>query len=137
MIFRKEISIQTKGNNDVIDITNYAIEVLCESKIKEGTLIAFVVGSTASLTTIEYENGLISDFKKILDDLIPFNKSYKHHLAWHDDNAHSHLRASIIGSSVVVPFKDGKLDIGTWQQIVLIDFDTHPRHRKIIFQIMN
>lgn len=137
MIYRKEVSIQTKGNDDIINITNYAEEAIRESGKKDGVLVAFVVGSTASITTIEYEDGLVSDLKKILSELIPFNPSYKHHLTWNDDNGHSHLRASLIGPSISVPFKNGKLETGTWQQIVLIDFDTRTRSRKIIFLLIS
>jgi len=137
MIYRKEVSIKTNGNDDIVDITHYAIEALNDSKVKDGILLIFVVGSTASITTIEYESGLVHDLKKILNELIPCNPSYKHHLAWNDDNGHSHLRASLIGPSIAIPFKNGKLDTGTWQQIVLIDFDTRPRSRTIIFQIVS
>lgn len=137
MIYRKEISIQTKGNDDIINISNYAEEAIRESGVNDGVLVTFVVGSTASITTIEYEAGLVTDLKRILTELIPFNPSYRHHLAWNDDNGHSHLRASLIGPSISVPIKNGRLETGTWQQIVLIDFDTRARTRKIIFQVIS
>ncbi len=136
MIYRKEIIINTKGNDDIIDLTNYLYDFIEESRINDGLITIFVVGSTAGLTTIEYENGLLQDFKNIINELIPRNPAYKHHLAWHDDNGHSHLRASLIGSSISIPFSNKKLDLGTWQQVVLIDFDTHARKRKLIFQIL-
>lgn len=137
MIYRKEISIQTKGNDDIIDVTGYAVETVNESGIKEGVLHIFVIGSTASLTTIEFEGGLLEDFKNMINKLIPKNPSYKHHLAWHDDNGHSHLRASLIGPSLSIPVIDKKLATGTWQQIILIDFDTHARSRSLIFQVLS
>ena len=137
MIYRKEISVQSKGNDDIIDITGYAVETLNESGIQEGVLHIFVVGSTASLTTIEYESGLLEDFKNMMNKVIPKISSYKHHLAWHDDNGHSHLRASLIGPSISIPVIDKKLATGTWQQIVLIDFDTHARRRSLIFQVFS
>ena len=135
MIYRKEISVQTKGNDDILDITGFACETIDESGIKEGILHIFVVGSTAGLTAIEYESGLLEDFRNILNKLIPKNLSYKHNLAWHDDNGHSHLRASLLGPSLSIPIIDKKMATGTWQQIILVDFDTHPRRRSLIFQV--
>ncbi|MFN7182037.1 MAG: secondary thiamine-phosphate synthase enzyme YjbQ [Planctomycetota bacterium] len=131
-VYRSTFSIDTKGNCDIIDITPQIKKAVFECKIKEGLVNVFVIGSTASITTIEYESGLIKDIKNILDKLIPANKDYEHHKRWHDDNGHSHIRASIIGPDVTIPISNSNLLLGTWQQIVLIDFDTRARTREIV-----
>lgn len=131
-IFRKSLYFKTKGNGDIIEITPDVKKVIYESDLKSGIVNVFVVGSTASIITIEYESGLIKDLINILDKLIPYDKHYEHHKRWNDDNAHSHIRASFFGSSVTAPFTNSNLLLGTWQQIVLVDFDTRPREREVI-----
>jgi secondary thiamine-phosphate synthase enzyme len=131
-IFKKTFSINTKGNTDIVDITEYVKKIVEESNLNAGIVNIFVVGSTASITTIEFEEGLLVDFKNALEKLIPYDKNYRHHLRWNDDNAHSHIRASIIGPETTIPFENKNLLIGRWQQIVLVDFDTRPRTREII-----
>ena len=134
-ILTEEIIIATKGNCDIIDITDYARIALSKSKLNEGNCNVFSIGSTASVTTIEYEPGLLKDFPKILDKLIPVYSKYYHNDAWGDNNGHSHIRSAIIGTSLIVPFTKGQLILGTWQQIVLIDFDNRSRNRRVAIQL--
>lgn len=129
-------NIQTKGFNQIIDITEKVQSLINDSKVNEGNALVFVPGATAGITTIEFEPGLIKDYPELMEKLIPSNKSYHHDNTWHDGNGYAHLRASLQGASFTVPFKDKKLLLGTWQQIVLIDFDNRSRNRKIIIQIM-
>lgn len=129
-------NIQTKGFNQIIDITEKVQSLIDDSKVNEGNALVFVPGATAGITTIEFEPGLIKDYPELMEKLIPSNKSYHHDNTWHDGNGYAHLRASLQGASFTVPFKDKKLLLGTWQQIVLIDFDNRSRNRKIIIQIM-
>lgn len=123
-------TIQTKGNTDIIDITDKISQVVAKHNIT-GAALVFVNGSTASVTTIENDNNLYDDFRDLLNSLIPIDKDWKHHRTWNDDNGGSHLRASLFGPSVTIPLVNGKLVLGTWQKIVLIDFDTSPRTREI------
>ena len=135
MIYTGKIQISTKGNTDIIDITDKIQQQVEKSNIKNGFVLLFVNGSTAGLTTIEYEPGLIKDLKEMFENLIPEDKTYSHNEKWHDNNGHSHLRASLLKPSLIIPFSKSKLLLGTWQQITLIDFDNHPRTREIIIQI--
>src|SRR5918995_4135941 len=130
------IKLQTKGEGDMIDMTSQLSNIVKESKIKNGAVTIFVSGSTAAVTTIEYESGLIHDFPAMLSRIVPKNIEYEHDNTWHDGNGHSHVRASLIGPGLTVPFKEGNLMLGTWQQIVLLETDTRPRERKIILQII-
>jgi len=136
MIVTSKISLQSKGNCDIIDITPQVEQQLAEADIKDGTVTLFVNGSTAGITTTEYESGLLSDFPAMWDRIVPSNIPYSHDRAWGDGNGHSHVRASLLGASLVVPFNNKNLTLGTWQQIVLVDFDNRPRSRQIIVQIM-
>jgi len=129
-------NIQTKGFNQIIDITEKVQSLINDSKVNEGNALVFVPGATAGITTIEFEPGLIKDYPELMEKLIPSSKSYHHDNTWRDGNGYAHLRASLQGASFTVPFKDKKLLLGTWQQIVLIDFDNRSRNRKIIIQIM-
>jgi secondary thiamine-phosphate synthase enzyme len=135
-VYNSEINLKSKGENDIIDITEHVQKVVSESKLKEGICLVFVPGSTGTLSTIEYENGLKHDFPKILDKIVPKNQEYKHHLTWGDDNGRSHCKATLMGSSVTIPFQKNKIIHGTWQQIVFIELDTTPRQRNIIVQIV-
>jgi secondary thiamine-phosphate synthase enzyme len=132
----KEFFLNTKGNSDIIDITGIIEDMLSQCNYNEGQSTIFIPGSTAALTTIEYEPGLLKDLPEFLDTILPANKNYYHDLTWHDGNGHAHLRSALIKTSLTVPFKNGKLLLGTWQQILLIDFDNRPRKRKIICQII-
>ena len=121
---------------DILDITDDVFRLLRKSNFKSGIVTVFVHGSTAALTTIEYEPGLIEDMKRMLEQVVPQGIEYKHNLRWGDGNGHSHIRASLLGPSITVPFQDNSLMLGTWQQIVFIDLDNRPRSRDIIVQIM-
>ena len=134
-IATKTIKLETKGRDHVIDITGQVEDILSDSKIKNGIVTVFVHGSTASVTTIEYEPGLVKDIKDFDEKIVPSNKTYAHDATWGDANGYAHLRASLIGPSLTVPFVSGKMTLGTWQQIVLLDFDNRPRRRRIAFQI--
>lgn len=129
------IQLSTKGNAEVVDITHEVQMQLKRSGLKSGIVNVSVVGSTGAITTIEYEPGLVQDIKEILDKLIPAG-SYNHDRAWGDGNGHSHLRASIIGPSVSLPFVEGEMILGTWQQIIFIDFDNKSRSRKLVCQFV-
>jgi secondary thiamine-phosphate synthase enzyme len=131
-----KIEINTRGNTDIIDITTKVQEVITKSGLKEGNVLVFAVGSTAGITTIEYEPGLLKDLPELFEKLIPSNRPYHHDKTWGDGNGYSHLRASILGSSLQIPFSKGHLLLGTWQQIVFIDFDNRARQRKIIVQLI-
>ncbi len=134
--YSEEINIKTKGEVDIIDITNHVEKIVEKSRIKDGIACIFVPGSTGTLTTIEYEPGLKIDFPKLLEKIAPKNEYYNHHETWHDDNGHSHVRASLMGPSITIPIIKGNLIHGTWQQIVFVEFDTRNRKRKIIVQIV-
>jgi secondary thiamine-phosphate synthase enzyme len=130
------IDCATRGQGDIIDITSRVADAVTRNKIDNGILCVFVPGSTAALTTMEYEPGLKQDIPLFLERIIPYGARYHHHDTWHDDNGSSHVRASLIGPSLCVPIVDGSLCLGTWQQIVLIECDTKPRTREIVVQIV-
>ena len=136
MVVTKRISLQTKGQCDIIDITSQVEQQVSEAGINNGTVTIFIAGSTAGISTIEFEPGLLSDFQNMWERIIPTNIPYNHDQRWGDGNGYSHIRASLLGSSLVIPFNDKKLTLGTWQQIVLVDFDNRPRSRQIILRIM-
>jgi secondary thiamine-phosphate synthase enzyme len=135
-IVTKDITLQSRGNCDIIDITSQVAKNVEKSGINSGIVTLFIVGSTAGITTIEYEPNLLSDFKNMWDRVIPQNIPYEHNKTWGDGNGHSHVRASILGASLIIPFVNKKLTLGTWQQIVFVDFDNRPRSRKIAIQIL-
>jgi len=136
MVITKTISLSTKGHCDIIDITPQVEQQVAETGINSGTATLFVAGSTAGVSTIEFESGLLSDFQSMWERTIPQGIPYNHDRRWGDGNGYSHIRASLLGASLVVPFNDKKLTLGTWQQIVLVDFDNRPRSRQIILQII-
>ena len=136
MIVTKKISLQSKGQCDIVDITSQVEQQLAEANIDSGIVTLFISGSTAGISTIEYESGLLADFQRMWERNIPQNIPYDHDRRWGDGNGYSHVRASLLGASLVVPFNDSKLTLGTWQQIVLVDFDNRSRSRQIILQIM-
>jgi len=136
MVVTRQISLQSKGNCDIIDITPKVSEQLAGAEINNGTVTLFISGSTVGISTIEYEPGLLSDFQSMWERNVPKNTPYNHDRAWGEGNGFSHVRASLLGASLVVPFNNKKLTLGTWQQIVLVDFDNRPRSRQIILQIM-
>lgn len=130
------IKLRTEGEGDMIDMTSQLSNIVKESKIKNGTVTIFVSGSTAAVTTIEYESGLIHDFPVMLSRIVPKDIEYEHDNTWHDGNGHSHVRSSLIGPSIIIPIIHGKLTLGTWQQVVLLEMDTRSRNRTVILQIM-
>ncbi|MEJ2103823.1 MAG: secondary thiamine-phosphate synthase enzyme YjbQ [Ignavibacteriaceae bacterium] len=129
------IQKSTKGNCDIIDITDEVNYLITQNNFLEGNALIFVGGSTAGITTIEFEPGLRKDYPKFFDRIAPVNIGYEHDKTWHDGNGHSHVRASIQGASLTVPFLKGSLLLGTWQQIILVDFDNRSRNREITVQI--
>jgi len=135
-VVSKKIHISSDGEGDIIDITQQISNAIKESKIANGLVTVFVSGSTAAITTIEYEPGLKSDFPEMLSRVVPRDIEYKQDDTWHDGNGHSHVRASLIGPSLVVPISNSNLTLGTWQQIVLLEMDTKSRNRNVILQIM-
>jgi secondary thiamine-phosphate synthase enzyme len=136
MVSNTHIHVQTRGNCDFIDITDKVAQKVEQSGVSSGTVTIFVAGSTAGLTTIEFEHGVLSDFESMWERLVPKNIVYRHDATWGDGNGYSHVRASLLGASLVVPFVNKRLTLGTWQQIILADFDNRPRSRDIVLQIM-
>ncbi len=136
MVITKRINLQTKGDGDIIDITPEVQQQIAGTDINGGVVTVFVAGSTAGVSTIEFESGLLSDFQSMWERNVPRNIPYHHDRRWGDGNGHSHVRASLLGASLVIPFSDKRLALGTWQQIVVIDFDNRPRSRQVILQIM-
>jgi secondary thiamine-phosphate synthase enzyme len=130
------ISLNTKGNTDIIDLTGQLQELIKKEKISDGVLFLSVIGSTAALTTMEYEPGLIKDLKATCDTLMPYSLQYSHNATWDDDNGHSHIRSSLLKTSLFVSVTHGVLDLGTWQQVVLLDFDTRARNREIVIKVL-
>ncbi len=130
-----EFSVSTKGGMDIVDITAQVQKIVSDSGINEGNALVFVPGSTAGITTIEYEPGLLKDYPEFMEKIIPSNIRYHHDDTWHDGNGHSHVRAALQGASFTVPFTNGSLLLGTWQQIILIDFDNRRRNRRVIVQV--
>jgi len=135
-IITYQLNLNTKGKGDLIDITDDIQRYLEKTKLSNGQVTVFVVGSTAAITTFEYESGLIKDINELYEKLIPSNKSYAHDQTWGDANGFSHLRAALQGPSLVIPFSNAKLLLGTWQQVVLAEFDIRNRQRKIILQFI-
>ena len=136
MVETTKHQINTKGQGDVKDVTSLVSRVISDSSIKAGLATIVVVGSTAGITTIEFEPGAIADLNRVWDQLAPRDGEYEHHLRWGDDNGSSHVRAAMLGPSISLPFEHGRLCIGTWQQIVLIEFDTRARSRDVIVQLI-
>lgn len=127
----RQFTINTKGFTDIIDITANVNSIILNSGIQEGIATIYAAGSTVAISSIEYEPGLIKDLPELMEKLIPHDINYNHDLKWHDGNGYAHLRSSLIGNSYTVPIIDRKLELGTWQQVILIDFDNKPRTRKI------
>ncbi len=131
-----EIIINTQGNYDFVDITPQVEEAVRTSGVESGAAIIFVVGSTVALTTMEYEDGVVADLTQVLEKIAPTDYDWQHHLKWGDSNGAAHIKAALIGPDLFVPIEKGKLSLGTWQQIVLIDFDEKPRQRRVIIKIL-
>lgn len=136
MILTERIAVKTRGDLDIVDITEKVSGIVRKSGLKSGFVNIFVPGSTASVSTIEYEPNLIKDMKAAMERIAPSDIPYEHHRTWGDDNGKSHVRATVMGPGTSVPFQNRKLLLGTWQQIVLLDFDTPPREREVIVQVV-
>jgi secondary thiamine-phosphate synthase enzyme len=136
MIFSETISLSTKGFSDILDITHHVDRVINRSKIKNGLVTVFCSGSTGGVTTIEYESGVLSDLQKAIEKIVPSNIPYEHDKRWGDGNGFSHVRAALMKPSITIPLIGEKLILGTWQQIVFIDFDNRRRERNLIVQVM-
>jgi secondary thiamine-phosphate synthase enzyme len=130
------LSARTRGDGDTIDLTPELAAAVRESGLAAGVATLFIPGSTAGLTTIEYEPGAVADLSDVFEGIAPRNRDWRHHLRWGDRNGHSHVRAALLGPSLSVPFFDGDLTLGTWQQVVLVDFDDRPRSREIVVQLV-
>jgi len=136
VIRTERISVGSEGHGDIIDVTGRVQEIVGKSESKNGAAVVFVNGSTASVSTIEHEPNLVKDVKKALEKIAPYGQDYEHHKTWGDDNGSAHVRATLMGPGITVPFEDGKLLLGTWQQIVVLDFDTRPRTREVVVQVI-
>lgn len=136
MVKTGSIELSTRGNADVQDITAEIARVINASEIRNGTVTVFCPSSTSALTTIEYESGCVSDLRRLFEEIIPQNREYAHNAKWHDGNGHSHIRAALLGPSLTIPFVEGRLTLGTWQQVIYVDFDIRARHRELVLQII-
>jgi len=136
MVATQNFQISTNGQGDVRDVTRQVADAVSRSGMRSGIVAVFAVGSTAGMTTIEFEAGAIEDLNAVFEQLAPREGEYRHHLRWGDDNGSSHVRAAIVGPSLTVPFVDGAMVLGTWQQIVLLEFDTRARSREVVVQIV-
>jgi secondary thiamine-phosphate synthase enzyme len=132
-----QLEVETRGNSEVVNITEQVARCIASGRIAGGTVTVFVIGSTAGVTTTEFEPGLVNrDLRVAFEAIAPEDATYLHEETWHDDNGHAHVRASLLGPSLTVPVIDRRLQLGTWQQIVLIDFDTRPRTRRLVVQVI-
>lgn len=136
MVTTQQLGLNTQGHTDIQDITSQVASIVRESGLRSGIVTVFCAGSTGGLTTIEHESGVIADLRHVLDEIVPPDRDYRHHLRWGDDNGSAHIRSAFISPSLTVPFVDGNLTLGTWQQIVFLDFDTRPRSRRLVVQVM-
>jgi secondary thiamine-phosphate synthase enzyme len=136
MVRSERIQFQTRGNGDILDITDQVKGKLRDSGLKSGILSLFSPSSTSALTTIEYESGAVHDLQKLFDRIVPPDVDYRHNLRWGDGNGHAHVRHALLGPSLTIPFIDGQMTLGTWQQIVFVDFDNRARTRTVVVQIV-
>jgi len=135
-VVTKELEVVTRGENDVVDITEKVRKAVREARLGGGVVTVFVPGSTAAVTTMEFEPGLVRDFPEMLERAAPRDREYEHQKAWSDGNGHSHVKAALVGPSLTVPFVNGDLTLGTWQQVVLVELDIRPRTRRVVLQIV-
>ncbi len=135
-IHRHDLHLDTVADTDIHDLTGDVSRVVADSGIREGQVLVFTPGSTAAITTIEFESGALDDFKRLFEQLAPSGGEYAHNLRWHDGNGYSHVRAALLGPSLTVPIVAGQLVLGTWQQIILCEFDNRPRQRRVVVQVM-
>ncbi len=130
------LELRTRGDADIHDITAEVTDLLRQSGLRNGILTVFTPSSTSAITTIEYESGCLRDLRRLFDEIAPPEREYAHNARWEDGNGHAHLRAALLGASFSVPFVDGKPTLGTWQQIIFVDFDNRPRHRRLVVQMV-
>ena len=136
MIETHELHRSTSSGTDILDLTDEIADCVRNSHIEQGQVTVFVPGSTAAVTTIEFESGCLHDLRRLFDEIVDPNRDYRHNERWHDGNGHSHVRAALLGPSLTVPFVQRRLTLGTWQQIIYLDFDNRPRRRELVVQIM-
>ena len=136
MVHTGRLRLNTRGNADPHDLTERVAEVVSESGVRAGTATVFTPSSTSALTTIEYEDGALEDLRRALDEIAPPERDYRHNLRWNDGNGHAHLRAALLGPSLSIPVIDGRLTLGTWQQVLFLDFDVRPRQREVLVQVV-
>lgn len=136
VVVRETFHISTHGDADVVDVTSHVSEAVRRTGLDAGIVTVFVPGATASVTTIEYEPGLVEDIDELFERIAPQVREYHHNLRWQDGNGHAHVRASLLGPSLTVPFNGGKLELGIWQQVIVIDFDNRPREREVVCQVL-
>ncbi len=132
----RTIQLSTMGNADILDITNQVAQTIIDSGLEDGTLTMFSPSSTSGLTTIEYESGCINDLQRLFDEIVDPQRHYAHNARWGDGNGHSHVRAALLGPSLSIPFVNRNMTLGTWQQIIFVDFDNRQRHRELIVQLI-
>ena len=135
-VISESIQLQTQGNADVLDITGQVAEIVRQSNLQDGIVTVFCPSSTSALTTIEFESGCVRDLRRLFDEIIPVDRDYAHNLRWGDGNGHSHLRAALLKACLTIPFINHRLTLGTWQQVIYVDFDNRPRQRNLVVQIM-
>lgn len=135
-MFTFSLPLSTRGSADMIDITGEVAQFVRQTELKSGVVTMFCPSSTSALTTIEYESGALNDLKRLFDDIAPPDKNYAHNARWGDGNGHSHVRAALLGPSLAVPFSNRALTLGTWQQVIYVDFDNRPRRRELVVQVM-
>jgi secondary thiamine-phosphate synthase enzyme len=136
MVITSDLALETAGHTDFIDVTPEVQDRVARSGLHAGIVTVFCPGATGGLTTVEWEDGVLSDVRQVLDEIAPPDRDYRHHRRWGDDNGSAHVRAALLGPSLTIPFVDGRLTLGTWQHIVFIDFDTRPRSRRLVIQVM-
>lgn len=136
MVKTGSIALTTRGETDIHDITEAIADVISQSGLKSGVVTVFCPSSTSALTTIEYESGAVSDLKRLFEEIVPQHREYAHNARWHDGNGHSHVRAALLGPSLTIPFVNGELTLGTWQQVIYVDFDNKPRRRELVVQML-
>ncbi len=136
MVYTEYLQLNTKGDTDMHNLTQRIARIVQDSGLERGTATIFTPSSTSALTTIEFESGALHDLARALDEIAPADREYKHNLRWHDGNGHSHLRAALMGPSLNIPFVGGELALGTWQQVLFLDFDVRPRERRLVVQVV-
>jgi secondary thiamine-phosphate synthase enzyme len=136
MVKTMTISLSTRGNADIHDLTDEVANAIQSSQLRSGTVTVFCQSATSAVTTIEYESGCVSDLRRLFDEIIAPGREYAHNARWDDGNGHSHVRAALLGASLTIPVVDGRMTLGTWQQIIHVDFDVRPRHREVIVQVL-